>query len=124
QTGRGSPVKDVRALRSERPSLRLFPGTTCAGQKPTTIAPLPSGVGQRPGPCAALVQGEYRRSFGPLNFTGVRRGGPDDYRRRETRRARSRGAAAPADRARKRGRVVPGCAVVGGLRSRGGCASG
>jgi hypothetical protein len=30
------------------------------------------------------VQGEYRRSFGPLNFTGVRRGGPDDYRRRET----------------------------------------
>ncbi len=25
---------------------------------------------------------EYRRSFGPLNFTGVRRGGPDDYRRR------------------------------------------
>jgi len=44
----------------------------CADQKPIAIAPLPSAVGQRPGPWAALVQGKHRRSFGPLNSLKAR----------------------------------------------------
>ena len=42
-----------------------FPGTVYADRKLTAIAPLLSGVGQRPGSWAAPVQGTgYRYSFG------------------------------------------------------------